>query len=161
MIEQFCIWLESQPFALAISQSSWLFPSIETVHVLALTLVVGSIAMVDLRLLNWAYRDRAVKQLTGEVLPWTWVAFVVAAIFGALLFASAATKYYGIATFRAKLVLLVIAGGNMLFFHFVPYRRADEWGLVNQTTRLAKVCGGLSLLLWGAIVALGRWTGFA
>ncbi|MDP9013058.1 MAG: hypothetical protein M3O41_12260, partial [Pseudomonadota bacterium] len=70
MIEQFCSWLESQPFALAISQSSWLFPSIETVHVLALTMVVGSIAMVDLRLLNWAYRDRAVKQLMGEVLPW-------------------------------------------------------------------------------------------
>src|ERR1700676_729236 len=161
MIEQFCIWLESQPFAVAISQSSWLFPSIETVHVLALTMVVGSIAMVDLRLLNWAYRDRAVKQLTGEVLPWTWIAFVVAAIFGALLFASAATKYYGIATFRAKLVLMVIAGVNMMFFHFVPYRRADEWGLVNQTTRLAKVCGALSLLLWAGIVALGRWTGYA
>ncbi|MDP8984554.1 MAG: hypothetical protein M3N97_05830 [Pseudomonadota bacterium] len=161
MIEQFCVWLESQPFAVAISQSSWLFPTIETVHVLALTVVVGSIAMVDLRLLNLAYRDRTVKQLTAEVLPWTWIAFVVAAIFGTLLFSSAATKYYGIATFRAKMVLMAIAGVNMMFFHFVPYRRAQEWGVVNQTTGLAKVCGALSLLLWAAIVAFGRWTGFA
>ena len=161
MIEQFCTWLESQPFAVTISQSGWLFPSIETVHVLALTLVVGSIAMVDLRLLNLAYRDRTVKQLTVEVLPWTWGAFVVAAIFGTLLFASAATKYYGIATFRAKMILMVLAGLNMVFFHFVPYRSVETWGQVHQTTPLAKVSGALSLLLWSGIVVFGRWTGFA
>ncbi|MDP9082857.1 MAG: hypothetical protein M3N50_03715 [Pseudomonadota bacterium] len=161
MIERFCVWLETLPWAVSISQSGWLFPSIETVHVLALTMVVGSIAMVDLRLLNLAYRDRTVRQLTEEVLPWTWMAFVVAAIFGTLLFASAATKYSSIASFQVKLVLLGLAGFNMLFFHFLPYRKVDEWGGLHQTTQTAKFCGGLSLLLWIGIVALGRWTGFA
>lgn len=161
MIERFCIWVEALPWAVSISQSGWLFPSIETVHVLALTMVVGSIAMVDLRLLNFAYRDRTVRQMTEEVLPYTWTEFVVAAIFGVLLFASAATKYYGIATFRAKIVLLALAGANMLLFHFIPYRTVDDWGVVGRTTRAAKVCGGMSLLLWTAVVALGRWTGFA
>ena len=161
MIERFCIWVEALPWAVSISQSGWLFPTIETVHVLALTMVVGSIAMVDLRLLDLAYRDRTVRQLTEEVLPYTWIAFVVAAIFGILLFASAATKYYGIATFRAKIVLLALAGINMMTFHFIPYRKVDAWGGVRQTTQAAKIFGGLSLLLWTGIVALGRWTGFA
>lgn len=161
MIERFCIWLEALPWAVSISQSGWLFPTIETMHVLALTMVVGSIAMVDLRLLNLAYRDRTVRGITEEVLPYTWMAFVLAAIFGFLLFASAATKYYGIATFRAKLVLMALAGINMLAFQFIPYRKVDEWGGVRQTTQAAKICGALSLLLWIGVVALGRWTGFA
>ncbi len=161
MIESLCQWLESQPFSMAISESGWLFPTIETLHVLALTLVVGSIAMVDLRLLNIAYRDRSVKQISREVLPWTWTAFVVAAICGALLFSSAATKYYGIATFRAKIVLLVLAGINMLVFHLIPYRTVDAWGARARTSLPAQICGGISLLLWAGIVALGRWTGFA
>ncbi len=161
MIERFCIWLEALPWAVTISQSGWIFPTIETVHVLALTMVVGSIVMVDLRLLNLAYRDRTVRQITDEVLPWTWIAFVVAAIFGGLLFASAATKYYGIATFRAKIVLLILAGLNMMVFHFIPYRTVDEWGGQRQTSQMAKVCGALSLVLWTGVVVLGRWTGFA
>lgn len=161
MIERFCIWVEALPWAVAISQSGWLFPTIETVHVLALTMVVGSIAMVDLRLLNLAYRDRTVREISDEVLPYTWIAFVVAALFGFLLFASAATKYYGIATFRAKIVLMALAGVNMMIFQFIPYRTVDDWGGVRQTTRAAKICGGMSLLLWLSVVALGRWTGFA
>jgi hypothetical protein len=161
MIESFCKWLESQPFAMAISESGWLFPTVETMHVLALTMVVGSIAMVDLRLLNLAYRGRSVQQLSREVLPFTWAAFGVAAICGGLLFSSAATKYYGIATFRAKILLLGLAGVNMLVFHLVPYRTVDEWGASAHTSLPAKICGGLSLLLWASIVALGRWTGFA
>jgi hypothetical protein len=161
MIENFCKWLESQPFAAAISESGWLFPTIETVHVLALTLVVGSIAMVDLRLLNLAYRNQTVKEISREVLPWTWAAFGIAAMFGGLLFSSAATKYYGIATFRAKIALMALAGLNMLFFHLVTCRNVDEWGDRAQTPLPAKISGGVSLVLWAAIVALGRWTGFA
>jgi len=155
------MWLEKLPFAVAISQSGWLFPGIETVHVLALTMVVGSIAMVDLRLLNVAYRDRTIRELAEQTLPWTWSAYVVAAMSGGLLFASAASKYYGIGTFRAKMALMVLAGLNMMFFHFVPYRTINEWDGVNQSTRMARLCGGLSLLLWAGIVAFGRWTGFA
>ena len=101
------------------------------------------------------------EEISREVLPWTWTAFVVAAVCGGLLFSSAATKYYGIATFRAKILLLGLAGINMLVFHLITYRTVDEWGASAQTSLPAKISGGLSLLLWAAIVALGRWTGFA
>src|ERR1700734_4186870 len=75
--------------------TDWLFPIFETLHVMALTTVFGSIAMVDLRLLGIASRDSSVSRLLNEVLPWTWTAWCVAALFGTLLFISKAHTYAG------------------------------------------------------------------
>ena len=85
----------------------------------------------------------------------------MAAICGGLLFSSAATKYYGIATFRAKILLLGLAGINMLLFHLITDPTVDDWGASAETSLPASISGGISLLLRAAIVALGRWTGFA
>jgi hypothetical protein len=156
----FLHWLESTTPAVAISESSWLFPGIESVHVLAITLVVGSITMVDLRLLNINLRDRAVGELIAEVLPWTWASFAVAVCSGALLFSSNATHYWGTVPFRAKMLLLCLAGLNMLVFHATTFRSVEVWGRQSQPPRAAKVSGGLSLALWIGVVSLGRWIGF-
>ena len=75
-------WLETSAVGTTVSQSTWLFPAIETVHVIALALVVGSIAVLDLRLLDRTWRVRAVTELTLDVLPWTWTSFAVAATSG-------------------------------------------------------------------------------
>jgi len=160
VFESFLHWLESTPPATAISQSSWLFPGIESVHVIAITLVVGSITMVDLRLLNINLRDRPAGELIAEVLPWTWASFAVAVCTGALLFSSNATHYWGTAPFRAKILLLGLAGINMLVFHATTFRSVGVWGGETQTPRAAKVSGGLSLALWIGVVSLGRWIGF-
>ena len=159
-ILDFCTWLEATPLALKITESEVLFPTIETVHVLALTLVFGSILMLDVRLLGWSRRDMGVVQLTREVLPWTWIAFVIAAISGALMFISAATKYYGNIPFRIKLVLLALAGLNMAVFHFKAYRTVAGWDNSLPTPRAARIAAGLSLVLWIGIVFAGRWVGF-
>jgi hypothetical protein len=156
----FLHWLESTAPAVAISESSWLFPGIESVHVLAIALVVGSITMVDLRLLNINLRDRPVGELIAEVLPWTWASFAVAVCSGALLFSSNATHYWGIAPFRAKMLLLALAGINMLMFHATMHRSVDLWGRRPATPLVAKISGGVSLGLWIGVVTLGRWIGF-
>ena len=155
-----CSWLEATPLAVAITESEWLFPTIETVHVLALTLVFGSILMLDLRLLGWSRRDMGVVQLAGEVLPWTWIAFVVAAISGAMMFISAATKYYANIPFRIKLVLLALAGLNMAVFQLKGYRTVATWDRSLPTPRAARMAAGLSLTLWLGIIVAGRWIGF-
>ncbi|MBV8853859.1 MAG: hypothetical protein JOY91_10685, partial [Sinobacteraceae bacterium] len=80
--------LQDTRIAIAIREGESLFPWIECVHVLALTLVIGSIAIVDLRLLGWASRQRGVAQVTADVLPLTWTAFGFAVLSGGLLFAS-------------------------------------------------------------------------
>ena len=89
-VEQALTWLQDLNFPTEIRESVWLFPTIETVHVLALVLVVGSIMTVDLRLLGIANRERPFSELAGEMLPWTWVAFAVAAGAGLLMFSSKA-----------------------------------------------------------------------
>jgi hypothetical protein len=162
-MSQFAGWLarlETTQLATAISESTWLFPTIETVHVLAITLVVGSITMVDLRLLGLSMRRRPVAELLVEVLPWTWTSFAVAVTSGALLFASAATHYWGTAPFRAKMLLLGLAGANMLVFHLAVQRRAQAGAPGSGTDRGAKISGGISLCLWIGIVGCGRWIGF-
>ena len=160
MLDRFLHWLESTPAAIAISESSWLFPGIETVHVLAIALVVGSITMVDLRLLDLNLRERGVGELIAEVLPWTWASFAVAVCSGALMFSSNATHYWGTVPYRAKMVLLTLAGLNMLVFHATVHRSVGLWGRQLPTPRTAKISGGLSLGLWIGVVTLGRWIGF-
>jgi len=160
LFDHFLHWLESTPPAIAISESSWLFPGIESVHVLAITLVVGSITMVDLRLLDVNLRDRPVGELIDEILPWTWTSFAVAVCSGALLFSSNATHYWGTVPFRAKMLLLVLAGVNMWVFHATIHRSIEVWGRQPRTPRTAKISGGVSLGLWIGVVTLGRWIGF-
>ncbi len=156
----FCKWLEGLGYSSAIRDADWLFPTIETVHVLALTLVVGSIARVDLRLLGITSRQRPVTHVIAEVLPLTWVAFGLAAFSGFLLFSSAAVKYSSDGPFRFKLVLLALAGVNMILFHGVTYRQVSKWDAVARPPAAARVAGAISLLLWIGIVFCGRWVGF-
>jgi hypothetical protein len=158
-VEQALTWLQNLNFPTQIRESDWLFPTIETVHVFALVLVVGSIMTVDLRLLGLTNRDRPFSQLAGEMLPWTWVAFAVAASAGLLMFSSKALIYYGNIPFRLKMCCLLLAGINMALFHWIGMRHLETWDR-KQPPRLARFAGGTSLLLWTVIVAAGRWIGF-
>jgi hypothetical protein len=152
--------LQNTSFATGIRESTWMFPTIETAHVLAVTLMVGSVVMVDLRLIGLAHRDRTLTELAHEILPWTWLSFAVAVLSGGALFSSAAVKYAGNFDFRAKLVLLVLAGLNMAVFHLGAYRDAPSWKGDMKLPGAARFAGALSLLIWGAVVAFGRWIGF-
>lgn len=146
--------------AAEIRENEFAFPCIESVHVLAVTLVVGSIAVVDLRLLGWASRDRLVSRLCADVLPVTWGAFAVAVLSGFLLFASNAPKYLENPYFRGKLVLIALAGLNMLVFQLVVGRGLPAWDARWPTPRAARLAAVLSLVLWMLVVACGRWIGF-
>ena len=152
--------LYDTPMGVAIRESGTLFPWIESVHVLAITLVVGSILIVDLRLLGVTSRGRAISRLSEEVLPFTWTAFIIAAITGALLFSSNAVKYTHNTFFLAKMCLLVLAGLNMLVFQFITSRGIEAWDESPATPALVRLAGALSLGLWLAIIVCGRWIGF-
>ncbi len=160
MFEQFLQFVQDTAIATAIREGESLFPWIECVHVLALTLVIGSIAIVDLRLIVMASRERTVLQTTASVLPVTWTAFLFAALTGGLLFASNATTYAHNFYFQVKMALIALAGLNMATYHLFLNRGADSWQTAALTPLRARVIGGLSLCLWIAVVAFGRWIGF-
>jgi len=153
-------WLEAWPLSEGIRQSSWMFPAIESVHVIAITLVVGSVMIVDLRVLGLTSPTKRITELSTEVLPWTWGAFLMALFSGALLFAAKAHSYFGNLNFQLKMLLMVLAALNMLFFHFVSYRSVAGWDLGRAAPGLAKLGCGLSLTLWLLIIVTGRWIGF-
>lgn len=153
--------LEATPFGHAIRSSGDLFPWIESVHVLAVVLVVGTVFIVDLRLLGLPSREKAVRKLTKEVLPFTWIAFCLAVLTGFLLFSSSATTYAHNLQFQMKMLLLLLAGANMTAFHLLPYRKVHLWDVLTHPPIGAKLMAGASLCLWIGIICFGRWIGFA
>jgi Family of unknown function (DUF6644) len=146
--------------ATAVREGETLFPWIECIHVLALTLVIGSIAVVDLRLIGLTSRDRGVAQTTAGILPVTWTAFAFAVISGGLLFSSNATTYAHNFYFQLKLLLIALAGINMGVYHLFLSRGVAAWHTPASTPLRARIVGIVSLCLWIAIVAFGRWIGF-
>jgi len=135
-------WLEASSLAVFIHQTKWAFTAIEVVHVIAISLVIGSIAIVDLRLLGIASTKRPFTQLAREVLPFTWAAFVLAAMAGSLLFISQATAYFMSTTFWIKMSIMALAGINMLIFEFKTVCGVQKWGLDPTPPLPARLAGG-------------------
>lgn len=159
-IHHFCLWLNDTGPATALRESLWLFPIVETIHVLAITLLAGSIAILDLRLLGVLLRGERVTVVARQVLPVVWTGFGILTTTGLLLFAAEAAKSYANPAFRLKLLLLVIAGLNPLIYYRTVYRRIAEWDAHPRTPVAARFAGGVSLTLWTAIIAAGRATAY-
>lgn len=152
-------WLTEQPLAQAISESL-AFPFFESLHVVGLAVLIGSIGILDLRLLNLVGRSRSVTALSRETIPWSWAGFTLAIVTGLLLFPGAADSYARNAAFQMKMLLLILAGVNMAVFHLWAWKSVAQWD-VGETSIGAKIAGGLSLLFWAAIVFAGRYIAFS
>ena len=147
--------------SIAIQQSSWAFQALETIHVFAFALVVGTILAVDLRLLGLCSRKSRVTEMIEDCLQWTWLGFILAFITGFMMFMTKSAIYFEAATFRWKMALLLLAGLNMLVFHFRTFQSVAQWNDSQSIPLAARLAGGLSIILWAAIIVLGRWIGFA
>jgi len=152
----FCQWLEKTPWSIALHESLWVYPIVESVHVLTLCLFLGTAVMLDLRLLGATMRRVPVSEVVRRILPWTAAGFALMVISGALLFYAVPVRTYLNIFFRLKIVMLVAAGLNVWVFHSTVYRRVAEWDLDPVPPRGARVVAGLSLALWAAIVVAGR-----
>jgi hypothetical protein len=160
LLQDLIAFVEHGTLGELVRENDLLFPFIESVHVLAVCLVVGSIAAVDLRLLGFASVDRPVGRLMRSILPITVGAFGLALAAGSLLFISHASKYLENRFFIAKITLIALAGVNMAVFHLIGARNLDHWENDALPPLFARVAGGLSLFLWVSVVACGRWIGF-
>src|SRR5437870_9388174 len=114
--------LEASSLANRIRQSLYLFPLIESSHVIGLTMVCGTIAIIDLRLLGIASTRRPFTRIAADILKWTWAAFALTVTTGLLMFITNAGVYYHNFYFRSKMALLVLSGINMLIFEITAGR---------------------------------------
>jgi len=152
--------LEETGVAKGIRDSLFWFPVLEAVHVMGLALVFGSILVIDLRALGFASANRPFAKMSEDILKWTWAAFVVTAITGVLMFVTNARVYAENTFFLIKMVLLALAGANMLAFQFTAGRTAHQWGEGPTAPPIGKLAAALSLVLWISIIFMGRAIGF-
>ena len=152
--------LESSGVATKIRNSLYFFPLIEATHVFGLAMVFGTMAIIDFRLLGLASTRRSFRQMASDILKWTWAAFIVTAATGSLMFITNAGVYYHNIFFRTKIVMLALAGINMLVFELTAGRSIDRWDKAASTPLIGRTTAVLSLAIWITIIFLGRWIGF-
>src|ERR1700683_2904860 len=159
-IAAFLKFLESSGLATRIRDSFFLFPLLESAHVFGLALVFGTISIVDLRLLGIASTRRSFQRMASDILKWTWAAFAVTGLTGALMFITNAAVYYHNFFFRTKMLLLLLTGINMLVFELTAGRTIHGWDRAPSAPRAGQAVAALSLIMWIGIIFMGRLIGF-
>jgi hypothetical protein len=151
-----CQWLAATEWSVALHESVYMYPIVESVHVWALCVFLGMAITLDFRLVGLILRDVPVSQVARRLLPWTVAGFAVMIVSGALLFFAIPVRTYQNIFFRAKVVMLILAGINAWVFHATIWRRVASWDLDPVLPRGARVAGLASLVLWAGIVFAGR-----
>jgi hypothetical protein len=148
------LWLSTSPLVEAIRQWVWVYPLVEAVHILGITILVGSVAMFDLRLLGLS-RHLLVTDLAQHLLPWAYASFAVVFLSGFLLFATDAPAIAINPAFRLKLGLILSAGINAIVFHWKVYPSVQRWNRGTTSPWKVRAIAALSLLLWVAVIICG------
>jgi hypothetical protein len=159
MLKAFTLWLRETPFSLAIATHDWVIPAVQSVHIVTIAVLIGSVLVIDLRLLGLIERRQAVGALMDHYLPVVAVSMVVLFVTGAVLIAGEPTRALFRITFWLKMALILAV-------------LALTWGLGRYARTPAAASGApgpqaavragavLALLLWVAIIFAGRWIGY-
>lgn len=156
LLQHLCHLLYNSRIVTSIRESDYAFSIIESIHVLGITLLVGTIALLDLRMMGVVFRQISVTRIARTDFPLTWSGFVIMFLSGFLLFWAEAAKNYVNPAFRIKILLPLLVGLNPLIFHKTIYRRVQEWELLEVSPWRARTAAIASLTLWGGIVVQGR-----
>jgi len=147
--------IEMSALGVAMRQSLWLYPIVEIVHLTGIALLVGSIAMLDLRLLGFS-NSVPLRRLASHILPWTAASFVLIVPSGLAMFVAHAGDFIASPVFVLKICLILAAGVNAAVFHAGVFRGASDWDVNRAPPAAARIAAALSLALWVSVLAYGR-----
>jgi len=152
----FCQWIEKSPLGAGVRDSVWIFPVIESIHILGIVLLAFTASLIDLRLLGTGLlRRQPLAEVSRQLLPWAWRAMVLMIVTGILLFSSeAASKCYESKAFYVKMTLLALAIVNAAFAYFAVNRHAVQWDSAPPSR--IKIMAVFSLVAWAGVVFAGR-----
>jgi len=136
--------LEQMGWVKTLGSTGWMYASVAVTHYLTMFWFIGSIAIVDLRVMGVAARNRDVKELAQQLFPWAWIGFTLAVISGFLMFATDAGDWAPDDIFHYKLALIAVA----VLFAIIVQRGARKWAQTPATPASAKIIAAISLLLW-------------
>jgi hypothetical protein len=152
----FCQWLADTQGSIALHESLYMYPLVESLHVLTICLFVGMTMFLDLRLVGVVLKRVPMSEVTARILPWMVVGFVIMTISGIALFYAIPVRSYQNVFFRIKMIALVLAGINALTFHKGIEKRVAEWDTAETPPKAARRAGMASIFLWIVIVVSGR-----
>ncbi len=155
-----CQWLQGLHWATLLRESQLMFPVIEGAHLLGLAFILGPVLMLDARLAGLAWRDQPVSKIAKIFVPYSITGAALMFLTGILLFCAEAVKCYQSGWFRIKVILLLVAALNALYFHT---RTQTSWGTWDQLAvppMKARMAGIVSMIVWGGVLLAGRWTAY-
>ncbi len=152
----FVVWLSETKWSIALHESLYLYPWIESTHVLSICLFFGTLLFVDLRLTDKVFNKLTVSEMNTKVLPLTIFGFLVMSITGLLLFYAIPVRNYQNIFFRIKMLLIAVAGINAFFFHRRMSKEAKIWDKDSSIPKSMKNSAIASLALWSSVIISGR-----
>jgi hypothetical protein len=150
--------LQGRPEALPlnpIARWEWVFPVVESFHICGFALLVGTVVILDLRLMGLIFSSQSVSRVAGQLARWIRYGLILTLITGPYLFSSDPREYNQVAAFRGKMILLALA----LLFHFTVIRKATSPSLDGEPLGWRRVGGGVSIALWTGVILGGLWIG--
>jgi hypothetical protein len=153
-------WINETAFSQYLRESELAFPLTEAIHLIGLGISVGTIIWVDLRLMGKVMRDVRVTEVVSRLEPWAVGGFLIMLVSGIFLFLGKPDNYYGTAAFKLKMLLLPVAGLNVLFFHSRVFPGVARWDDRAVPPWQGRLVGSVSISVWLAIIVLGRWTAY-
>lgn len=160
-VERFLEWLGNTPWSVALLESLYVWPVVESVHVLTLGLFVGTAVMHDLRLVGVVLKGIPIGEVRSRLMPWTRAGFGIMVASGLLIFYSSPLRYYHNLFFRFKVLLLLLAALNVWLFHRRIGPRIAAREDDGRPPRAARIAGLVSLLSWAAVVFAGRMIAYS
>jgi hypothetical protein len=148
-------WLESSGVGRMMRSSLWMYPIVEIFHIVGFAILVGSVAMFDLRVLGFS-RSVSVTSMARHLLRWSWLSLLLVVPAGLMMFSAHPDDFVSSRVFQVKLALIAVAGLNAALFHTGVYRSVRTWDSGASSPGLARVHAALSLLLWIAVICCGR-----
>jgi hypothetical protein len=152
----FLRWVDETTWSTALHESLYMYPLVESTHVLTLMLFVGMTVMWDLRLLGLAFTGVPISDLSKRILPWSRAGFYVMVTTGVLLFYAIPVRNYQNVFFRAKMIMFVLALLNIWYFHTRTEKSISGWDHAQSPPRAARIAAVTSITLWFLIVVSGR-----
>jgi len=152
----FAEWLATTEWSIALHESLYLYPWIESSHVLFICFFFGTLLFVDLRLTGKVFTNLSISEMNKGILPLTIIGFCLMTLTGLLLFYAIPVRNYQNIFFRIKILLIIIAGLNALFFHRRMSKEAKKWDKDSFIPKSMKASAIASLFTWSLVIISGR-----
>ena len=153
---EIAIWLSETKWSIALLESLYMYPWIESAHVLSICFFVGILLFVDLRLMGVAFTKLSISEMNKKVLPWSLFGFGLMTLTGFLLFYAIPVRSYQNIFFRFKVILILLAGLNAFLFHRQMKVEGMIWDEGKSIPKSVHLKAAASLVLWSGVIISGR-----